>query len=101
MMGHLISFTRRFSVKVSHVSLGLAGLALTSSVQAAPEIEIGAEYQVNAIYSDDGLNEDAKQTKTTSLNLKGAKIIFRGKLSDQISWTVLYKAKESELERFY
>ncbi|MDQ3230684.1 MAG: hypothetical protein M3Q07_02605, partial [Pseudobdellovibrionaceae bacterium] len=88
-------------MKVSSVSLSLAGLALASSGHAAPEIEIGAEYQLNVINSDDGLNPEAKQTKTTSLNLKGAKVIFRGKLSDQISWTVLYKAKESELERFY
>ncbi|HET9239547.1 MAG TPA: hypothetical protein VFO10_19960 [Oligoflexus sp.] len=88
-------------MKVSHVSLSLAGLALASSVHAAPEIEVGAEYQVNVLNTNDGLNEEAKQTKTTSFNLKGAKVIFRGKLSDQISWTVLYKAKESELERYY
>jgi hypothetical protein len=101
MMGHLFILIRRFSVKVSHVSLSLAGLALASSVHAAPEIEVGAEYQLNVINTNDGLSDEAKQTKTTSLNLKGAKVIFRGKLSDQISWTVLYKAKESELERFY
>jgi hypothetical protein len=94
-------FIRRFPVKVTRASLCLAGLALASSVHAAPEIEVGAEYQVNFVNSNDGLNEEAKQTKTTSLNLKGAKVVFRGKLSDQISWTVLYKAKESELERYY
>jgi hypothetical protein len=90
-------------VKVSSVSLSLAGLALASAVHAAPEIEIGTEYQINAVSSDDGLNDKdlGKQTKTTSFNLKGAKVAFRGKLSEQISWTVLYKAKESELERFY
>jgi hypothetical protein len=88
-------------VKVSRVSLSLAGLALASGVQAAPEIEVGAEYQLNVVNTDDGLNDEAKQTKTTSMNLKGAKVVFRGKLSDQISWTVLYKAKESELERYY
>jgi hypothetical protein len=88
-------------VKVSHVSLSLAGLALASSVHAAPEIEVGAEYQVNVINTNDGLSDEAKQTKTTNMNLKGAKVVFRGKLSDQISWTVLYKAKESELERYY
>ncbi|HYX39191.1 MAG TPA: hypothetical protein VE954_39320 [Oligoflexus sp.] len=90
-------------MKVSSVSLSLAGLALTSTVQAAPEIEIGAEYQVNVVNTNDGLNDKdlGKQTKTTTFNLKGAKLVFRGKLSEEISWTVLYKAKESELERFY
>ncbi len=90
-------------MKVSSISLSLAGLVLASNVHAAPEIEVGAEYQLNVINTNDGLNDKdyGKQTKTTSLNLKGAKVIFRGKLSDQISWTVLYKAKESELERYY
>jgi hypothetical protein len=101
MMGHLYFLNQEVPVKVSRITLSLAGFAIASSVQAAPEIEIGAEYQLNVVNSDDGLNEEAKQTKTTSLNLKGAKVVFRGKLSDQISWTVLYKAKESELERYY
>jgi hypothetical protein len=98
-------------VKVSSISLGLLGFALSSTVHAAgPEVEIGAEYQVNVINTSDGLNDKdwgpsqdkpQTQTKTTSLNLKGAKILFRGKLSDQISWSVFYKAKEGELERYY
>lgn len=90
-------------MKVSSISLSLAGLVLASHLHAAPEIEVGAEYQVNVVNTDDGLNDKdrGKQTKTTTFNLKGAKVVFRGKLSDQISWTVLYKAKESELERYY
>ncbi|WP_176737092.1 porin [Oligoflexus tunisiensis] len=88
-------------MKVSRVSLSMAGLALAPNLHAAPEIEIGSEYQLNVVHSDNGLNEEAKQSSTTSFNLKGAKVVFRGKLSDDISWTVLYKAKESELERIY
>jgi hypothetical protein len=86
---------------VARVSLSMAGLALASHVHAAPEIEIGAEYQLNVTYSDDGLNDEANQSDSTTFNLKGAKVMFRGKLSDDISWTVLYKAKENELERIY
>ncbi len=90
-------------MKVFGTYLTLAGLALTPMVYAVPEVEVGSEYQINVINSNDGLNDKdlGKQTKTTALNLKGAKVVFRGKLSDEIAWTVLYKLKEAELERFY
>ena len=83
------------------IVLGLAGLGLSSQLFAAgPEVEIGGEYQLNIVNSDDGLN-DPTAVKRTELNLKGAKVALRGKLSDQVSWNVLYKAKESVLERFW
>lgn len=88
-------------MKLSSIIIGLSGLSLASHGHAAaPEVEIGGEYQVNATYSNDGLN-DPNDVKKSELNLKGAKINLRGKLSDQITWNVLFKAKESELERFW
>lgn len=66
-------------------------------------VEVGGEYQINITNSNDGLNDKDRgsQTKTTSLNLKGAKFILKSKLSDSIDLTLLYKAKEGELERYY
>lgn len=80
-------------------TLTLSGAAFAEGVP----VDIGAEYQVNATYSNDGLNDKDRgsQTKTTSFNLKGAKLTFKGKLTDTIGLTVLYKVKENELERFF
>jgi hypothetical protein len=66
-------------------------------------VEVGGEYQLNITNTNDGLNDKDRgsQTKTTSLNLKGAKFTLKSKLSDSIDLTVLYKAKEGELERYY
>ncbi|HYX38394.1 MAG TPA: hypothetical protein VE954_35270 [Oligoflexus sp.] len=91
-------------MKVSRIYLSVVGIALTTQLDAAPtDVEIGSEYQINVISTNDGLNDKdlGKQSDTTTFNLKGAKVVFRGKLSDQISWTALYKLKEGELERFY
>jgi len=87
-------------VKVSSIFFSLASVAAASHGFAAAEVEIGGEYQVNVTNTNDGLN-DPKEVQQTSLNLKGAKIALKGKLSDQITWNVLYKAKESELERYW
>ncbi len=87
-------------MKVSSIFFSFASVALVSQGLAAAEVEIGGEYQVNVTNSNDGLNEP-KEVPQTSLNLKGAKIALKGKLSDQITWNVLYKAKESELERYW
>jgi hypothetical protein len=88
-------------MKLSPIMLSLASVGLSSQALAAgAEVDIGAEYQVNLTHSDDGLRKPDEE-KRTELNLKGAKISLKGKLSDQISWSVLYKAKESELERYW
>jgi hypothetical protein len=64
---------------------------------------IGGEYQLNIIHSNDGLTdgEVKKRYPTTGFNLKGVKVSFKGQFSDDIGWFLLYKAKETELERFY
>lgn len=87
-------------MKVSSVYMSLAAFMVATSVHAAPEIEVGGEYNINITNTNDGLN-DPNDVKQTSFNLKTAKVALRGKLSDQITWNVLYKAKESELERFW
>ncbi len=78
------------------------GLGLAAPICAAPaEVEIGGEYQLALIHTDDGLNLEAKQTKETDFAIRAAKIALRGKLSDQISWNVLFMADKSELERYW
>ena len=82
-------------------SLGCLSLLGTAPcVFADPAIHVGGEYQVNATYSNDGLNAP-KASKRSEVNLKGLKLAFRGNLNDTTTLTVLYKAKESALERFY
>ena len=90
-MGELKYFNWEIGMKLTHIVIGLSGLCLAAHVRAAgAEVEIGGEYQVNATYTNDGLN-DPSDIKRSELNLKGAKVAFRGKLSDQITWNVLLK----------
>ena len=88
-------------MRISNIAVGFMTMSGAMNVlAAAPEVEIGGEYQVNATYSNDGLN-NPNEVKRSELNLKGANVALRGKWSDQITWNVLYKVKEGELSRFW
>lgn len=76
-----------------------AGAAET--VKISTEIEVGAEYHFQLLNTDDGLRTDATQVKETDFATKAAKLSIRGKLTDQISWNLLYQADNNLLERFW
>lgn len=77
-------------------------LAPVSLLAATVDVEVGGEYHFNLVNTDDGLNPDAAQTKETDFGVKAAKIALRGKLTDQITWNVLFQADKSPgLERYW
>ena len=70
-------------------------------VKITTEIEVGAEYHFQLTNTNDGLKQDAAQVKETDFSTKAAKLSIRGKLTDQISWNLLYQADNNLLERFW
>jgi len=71
------------------------------AVKISTEIEVGGEYHFQLFNSDDGLRTEAKQVKETDFATKAAKLSIRGKLTDQISWNVLYQMDTNTLERWW
>lgn len=77
-------------------------LASAPSFGAPIDVEIGGEYHFNLVHTDDGLKPDGSQTKETDFGVKAAKIALRGKLTDQLTWNVLYQTdKAPGLERYW
>jgi len=78
-------------------------LPSVSTPSPSAPVEIGGEYQLNITHSNDGLNDKERKSQydTTAFNLRGVKLAFKGKFTENISWFLLYKAKEGELERFF
>lgn len=83
-----------------------SGLVLSTNVFAAEvkintDVELGLEYHFQLLHTDDGLKADGAETKETDFHTRAAKLYARGKLTDQISWHVLYQADSAKLERYW
>ncbi len=93
-------------MKLRHLGFCIIGLAFANASHAATvavplEVEVGGEYQLQLFNTDDGLRSDATRTKETDFAIKAAKFSLRGKLSDAITWNVLYQADNNLLERYW
>lgn len=83
-------------------ALTLASQAISAeAVKISTEIEVGAEYHFQLLHTDDGLKADGAETEKTDFVTKAAKLSIRGKLTDQISWNLLYQVNSNLLERFW
>ncbi len=78
-----------------------AHASAAETVKISTEIEVGAEYHFQLSNTDDGLRTDATQVKETDFSTRAAKLSIRGKLTDQISWNLLYQLDNNLLERFW
>ncbi len=65
------------------------------------EVEFGLEYQFQLLNTDDGLKAEGKEVKETEFLTRAAKLAIRGKITDQLSWNVLYQADNGKLERYW
>lgn len=83
------------------VGLMLSASAYSAEVKINTDVEVGAEYHFQLLNTDDGLKADGTETKQTQFLTKAAKLYIRGKLTDELSWYVLYQADNSKLERFW
>ena len=84
--------------------LGLSGFLLATHGSAATtpiEVEVGGEYHFQLFNTNDGLKAEGAESKETDFAVKAAKIALKGKLSDSISWNVLYQLDTSKLERYW
>ncbi len=94
-------------MKFINAGAGICGLLLASRASSAepvkisPEIEVGAEYHFQLFSTDDGLRPEATQVKETDFASKAAKLSIRGKITDEISWNLLYQLDNNFLERFW
>lgn len=92
------------SKKLSPVAFGLSSILCATHVNAAPvkiDVDVGGEYHFAVDNTDDGLNPDSKQVKETDFITRAAKVALRGKLTEDISWGVLYQLDTSKLERYW
>lgn len=85
------------------LSVSMAASLSAHTALAAPEVQIGAEYQFRLLHTDDGLNPDAAQKKESDFGLRDAKLLIKGKLAEDLTLNVTHQLDKSTgaLERFW
>lgn len=81
--------------------LVLSASAYSAEVKINAEVDIGAEYHFQLLNTDDGLKKEGSEVKETDFLTKAAKLSIRGKITDQLSWNLLYQADKNVLERYW
>ncbi len=75
--------------------------AVAAEVKIEATVDAGLEYHFQLLNTDDGLRAEGTEVKETDFLTKAAKLSLRGKLTDTLSWNLLYQLNTSTLERLW
>ena len=85
MKGPAISPKNSLGFVATSAALILSLEAYAAEVKIDATVEVGAEYQIQLLHTDDGLKADDTEIKEADFFTRAAKIAIRGKLTDQLS----------------
>lgn len=96
-----MSSKKTFAFLAAVSAVFVSAQARSAEVKINTEVDVGLEYHFQLLNTDDGLKAEGNETKETDFLTRAAKLSLRGKLTDNLSWNVLYQFDNSLLERYW